>query len=221
MGTSEPAIEAIGIRHEVGGRLLFDALDLTVRAGDVHAVVAPSGAGKSTLLRMIGGLERPGAGTIRVLDHDVTALRGAELRRHLRDRVAFVFQDAGLVERWTVRQNITAAAAAAPHIPVGEPSSLDEAADLLHLPQALLGRRAAELSGGERQRVAIAGVLVRKPPVVLMDEPTAALDAELTDRVVHLVRDLSDQGATIVMATHDPVVIGAADSTSTLFQLPT
>lgn len=198
--------------HTIGHRTLFDGLDLTASAGRVHAVTGSSGVGKSTLLRVLGGIERPTSGTVRAFDDDVTALAGRRLRHHLRHRVGFVFQDAGLVERWTVRQDLAAAGAAVPHEPVSTPLGLEAALDRLDLPSRLLDRRCGELSGGERQRVALARLLVRKPPLMLLDEPTAALDGGRTGLVVRLVRELAEDGAVVVVASHDPAVIAGADA---------
>jgi ABC-type lipoprotein export system ATPase subunit len=218
MHGGDAAVAVASLGHDVGGRSLFDGFDLTARAGEVHAVVGSSGAGKSTLLRMIGGLERPSAGTIHAFGREVTALRGSALRRHLRHSVGFVFQDAGLVEQWSVRKNIAAAAAATPRTPVSAPLGIEAAADRVDLPTVLLDQRARALSGGERQRVAIARVLVRKPPLVLLDEPTAALDAARTRLIVELMRELADDGAAVVVASHDPAVVHASDTQSTLVE---
>lgn len=198
--------------HTVGRRALFDGLHLAASAGRVHAVTGSSGVGKSTLLRVLGGIERPTSGTVRAFDDDVTALAGRRLRHHLRHRVGFVFQDAGLVERWTVRQDLAAAGAAVPREPVSTPLGVEAALDRLDLPPRLLDRRCRELSGGERQRVAIARILVRKPPLMLLDEPTAALDSGRTDLVVQLLRELAEDGAVVVVASHDPAVIAGADA---------
>jgi ABC-type lipoprotein export system ATPase subunit len=212
MGDDGAAVVVEDLAHTVGHRTLFDGVDLTASVGRVHAVSGSSGVGKSTLLRMIGGIERPTSGTIRVFDDDVTALSGRRVRHHLRHRVGFVFQDAGLVERWTVRQDLAAAAAAVPREPVSTPLGVEAAADCLDLPRRLLDRRCGELSGGERQRVALARLLVRKPPLMLLDEPTAALDDDRTDLVVRLLRDFAEEGAVVVVASHDPAVIAGADT---------
>lgn len=216
MPNEDQVVSVVAVEHGLGNRPLFRALDLEARTGQVHAVLGPSGAGKSTLLRMIGGLERPRSGTIRSLGYDVPALRGVRLRRYLRHTVGFVFQDAGLVEQWSVRQNLQAAARAAPSAPTSTPFGVDEVMNLMDLPTEYLGRRAVELSGGERQRVAIAKILVRKPRLVLMDEPTAALDADRTSLVMRIVRDLADDGAAVLVASHDPEVLRVADGTTDL-----
>ncbi len=212
MPDSRPAVSITALEHALEGRRVFGSLDLTIRSGTVHALVGASGVGKSTLLRMIGGLERPHRGSIRCFEHDVTTLRGAKLRRYLRHEIGFVFQNAGLIEQWTVRKNLHEAARAASKQPTSPPMTIEAAVDRLDLPPTLLDQRAAELSGGERQRVAIARILVRKPPLVLLDEPTAALDSRRTALVTQLARELVDQGTTIVMASHDEALLRSADA---------
>ncbi len=216
MNDDDAAVHVTGLHHTIGNRAVVCGLDLTARAGAVHAVTGSSGVGKSTLLRLLGGLERPTSGTIRVFDQQVDMLRGSALRRYLRDCVGFVFQDAGLVAQWTVRKNIAAVQAAAPRAPVSTPLSIEAAADRVDLPSRLLDARAGELSGGERQRVSIARVLVRKPPLVLLDEPTSALDADRTRMVVELIRDLADDGAVVLVASHDTVITDASDARTVL-----
>jgi putative ABC transport system ATP-binding protein len=220
MRDDQAAVSVTGLTHTVRNRAVLAGLDLTAQAGTVHAVLGSSGVGKSTLLRLIGGLERPSAGTIRALGQQVESLRGAALRRYLRNSVGFMFQDAGLVERWTVKQNIAAVQAATSSTPVSTPLSIEAAADRVDLPTRLLESRATELSGGERQRVSIARILVRKPPLILLDEPTSALDAHRTRMIAELVRDVADEGAVVLVASHDTALTDISDS-RTLLSEPT
>lgn len=210
MGDSNLIVRSL--THRVQNRRLFDGFDLVATAGGVHVITGPSGVGKSTLLRMVGGIETPDAGSIRVFGREVTCLRGRGLREYLRHSVGFVFQDPGLVDRWTVRKDLTVARAAAPRRPVAEPLSVESSLDQVGLDPDVLGRRCVDLSGGERQRVAFARILVRKPPLVLLDEPTAALDADRGATVCDLMRDLADSGAAVVVASHDPAVAESSDT---------
>lgn len=216
MRDDQAAVSVAGLNHTIRDRPVLASLDLTTQTGTVHAVLGASGVGKSTLLRLIGGLERPSSGTIRVLGKQVESLRRTALRRYLRNSVGFVFQDAGLVERWTVRQNIAAARAAFSSTPVCRPLSIEAAVDRVELPIRLLDRRATELSGGERQRVSIARVLVRQPPLVLLDEPTSALDAHRTRTIAELVRDIADEGAVVLVASHDTALTDISDEQTLL-----
>lgn len=219
MRSSPSAVSVTGLEHEVGGRQLFNGLDVEVAPASVHAMAGASGIGKSTLLRVIGGLERPSAGSVHVFEHNVTSFGRAQRRRYLRNDVGFVFQDAGVVDQWTVRKTLASAASAGPRTPTAAPMSVEEAAERLDLPRLLLDRRAMELSGGERQRVALACILVRMPRLVLLDEPTAALDAQRTELVAQLAHELADAGTTVILATHDPELLRRAD-THTLLTEP-
>jgi putative ABC transport system ATP-binding protein len=153
--------------HTIGHRALFDGLHLTASTGRVHAVTGSSGVGKSTLLRVLGGIERPAAGMVRVFDDDVPALAGRRLRHHLRHRVGFVFQDAGLVERWTVRQDLAAAGAAVPREPVSTPARCGGGAGSSGPPTPA---PRPTLQGAQRRRTAARGD--RPPP-----RPQATADA--------------------------------------------
>lgn len=203
MRDDQAAVSVTGLNHTIRNRPVLAGLDLSATPGTVHAVLGSSGVGKSTLLRLIGGLERPSRGSIRVLGQHVESLRGTALRRYLRNSVGFVFQDACLVERWTVKENLAAAQAASSNAPVSTPLSIEAAADRVDLPTRLLETRASELSGGERQRVSIARILVRQPPLVLLDEPTSALDTHRTRIIAELVRRIADEGAVVLVASHD------------------
>ncbi|MBA8990774.1 ABC-type lipoprotein export system ATPase subunit [Curtobacterium pusillum] len=216
MPDDQATVTVTSLNHTVRKRAVLAGLDLTAEAGTVHAVLGSSGVGKSTLLRLIGGLERPSGGTIRAFGQQVESLRRGALRRYLRDTVGFVFQDAGLVERWTVKKNIAAAQVASSRTPVSTPLSIEAAADRVDLPIRLLESRATELSGGERQRVSIARILVRKPPLVLLDEPTSALDELRTQMIAELIRDLADEGAVVLVVSHDTTLSDISDARTVL-----
>jgi putative ABC transport system ATP-binding protein len=192
------------------GRWISRAVTASAVAGTVTAVTGASGSGKSTLLRVIGGLERPAAGAVIVDGTRVDELRGRARRRYLRESVGFVFQDAGLVEQWSARRNVRAAVQARCSAPRGKPLDLEDAARALAI-DPVLDTAAHALSGGERIRVAFARLLVRKPALVLADEPTAALDLHNATIVKSFLRSLADEGATVLVATHDAALIDAAD----------
>lgn len=207
---SDPVVEIHRHRHARGRRAVVDVPAAVFRPGTVSAVTGASGVGKSTLLRLVGGVERPLPGVVRVDGADLGTLSDRRMRRFRRETVAFVPQDAGLVASWTVRENLALAMRAVPQRPVGRPRGAVEACAALDVDH-LLDAGVHTLSGGERQRVALARVLVRCPALVLLDEPSAALDAANTERVLRLVDELGSAGATVVVATHDPLVVQAAD----------
>jgi len=210
----EPILAARSLSKEYGtASALVRAVDdvsLTVNQGESVAIVGPSGCGKSTLLYLLGGLERPTAGTL-ALDsqpiHDMPESRLARLRRHA---VGFVFQAFHLVDELTALENIELPALLAGASPS---AARERARDLLE--QVDLSDRAAHLpsalSGGQRQRVAIARVLANRPRVVLADEPTGNLDSAATTDVLRLFDQLRTAGQTLVVVTHDSRVAATAD----------
>ncbi len=192
-------------------RVVLDGVDFTVADGEQVAVMGPSGSGKSTLLNLLGAMEPPDAGTVRVADEDLTSLneRGRTLFR--RRRIGFVFQELNLVPTLTVLENLL--------LPLELNGALDTAgrrrAGAL-LERVGLGDRGGgfpeNLSGGERQRVAVVRALVHRPALLLADEPTGSLDAAAASDVLSLFAALrGEHGLTAVLATHSSAVAARAD----------
>ncbi len=207
---SSGMITVTGLDLTYDDRRVLHAVDLTVGPSQMIAVTGPSGAGKSTLLRVLGGIEPPTAGLVEVGGLDVGGMSPRERRRYRRNVVGFVFQDGGLDEARTVRENLVVAARAMPATPSGRPAPLRDACHVLGV-DCWFDTPVHRLSGGEKQRVALAQLLVRRPPLVLADEPTAALDRDNAELVVLLLRDLRDHGATVITATHDDRLVLASD----------
>jgi putative ABC transport system ATP-binding protein len=177
-------------------------VNLEVAEGDFVAILGPSGSGKSTLLNLLGALDTPSAGSVRIGNSDVSVLNDSELAL-LRRRIGIVFQFFNLVSRLTARENVELPLSIA-NIPRSKRREIAE--DLLEMVglKDRMTHKPSELSGGERQRVAIARALASKPQFLLMDEPTGNIDSKTAKELMTLVKDLNTKhGMTIVMVTHD------------------
>jgi putative ABC transport system ATP-binding protein len=210
-----PMVEAVGLERDYpSGDAMLHALrgvDLRVGRGELLAVRGRSGSGKTTLLNLLGGLDRPTAGTVTIDGLEVSSLPEERLVDVRRRTVAFIFQSFGLVPILTAAENV--------EVPLrlvhAEPRARDaRVAELLDL--VGLGERARhrphELSGGEQQRVAIARSLANRPKLLLADEPTGQLDSETGHRIMLLLRSIvRSEGVTAIVATHDPMMLDVAD----------
>lgn len=190
--------------------LALDAVDLTVRAGEVVAVMGPSGSGKSTLLGLAGGLERPDSGRVTVDGSELGELSPTELAALRRRRIGVVFQQFNLLTGLTAVENVAAPLELDGQ---GQRQARAEAVDLLE--RVGLGSRLDafpdDLSGGEQQRVAIARALIGQRSVILADEPTGALDRMTGRSVMELLRSAATEARAVVVVTHDHEVAALAD----------
>jgi putative ABC transport system ATP-binding protein len=185
----------------------LDNFSLSVDAGEWIAIMGPSGSGKSTLVNLIGCLDRPNAGEIWLDGENVAKLSGKQLNRIRAEKIGFVFQQFHLLPYLTALENVMLAQYV--HSMTDRQEAL-EALERVGLKDRA-GHLPSQLSGGEQQRVSIARALINDPKIVLADEPTGNLDAVNEEIVLRLLRELHQQGRTIVMVTHDPVVARLAD----------
>lgn len=211
-----PVIEVIDVTrsYQPGARaepvLALRGVSFNVEQGGFVAIVGPSGSGKSTLLNLLGALDRPTTGTVRINGRDIASLNDTQLATLRNAQIGFVFQQFQLLARTSATDNV-----ALPLVYAGIARAERVQRASAALSAVGLGHRLThqpnELSGGEQQRVAIARALVSDPRLILADEPTGNLDTATGDDVMALLEDLNaDRGVALVVITHDPDVAGRA-----------
>jgi putative ABC transport system ATP-binding protein len=211
----DPVLSAAGVwkLFQVGDEIVRAVVDVTFTAGkgEFVALMGPSGSGKSTMLYLLGGLDRPTKGEIRINGKPTAGLTEAQFAHMRHSTIGFIFQSFNLIPFLSALENVELPLM---FEPVDRESVRRRATDLLKMVGLghRLGHRPARLSGGEQQRTAIARALIGSPLLILADEPTASLDKETGATVTRMLRDLCGElGVTVIAATHDPTVAMQAD----------
>lgn len=190
--------------------IALSEVSFNLSQGQLVGLAGPSGSGKSTLLNILGGLDRPTSGTVLVDDAPLQVLTEDQLTLYRRNTVGFVFQAAHLIPSLTVHENVML-----PLVPLPLTEAEKEARVAEALEQVNLAHRAdhlpGELSGGEQQRTAVARAVVNQPSLILADEPTGELDSDNAARVMEILTGFTDQGCTVIIASHDTDVIAVTD----------
>lgn len=212
---SGAALEITDLRkvYRVGEEkvVALDSVSLTIKPGEICAILGTSGSGKSTLLNLMAGLEKPTRGSVMVNDYPLHKMTETQLARFRQLKMGFIFQSYHLLPAYTALENVTL-----PLIFRGVPRKVRESRARQMLAavglEKHLNHKPAQLSGGQQQRVGIARAFVSKPPVILADEPTGNLDSRTTEEIIRLMLDMAGQyQQTLVLVTHDHQVAAYAD----------
>ncbi|MFB8759788.1 ABC transporter ATP-binding protein [Streptomyces sp. NPDC059852] len=196
--------------------LALDGIDLTIPDGDRLVIQGPTGGGKSTLLQMLGGLDRPTSGEVVLDGTDLAGLPEARLTRVRSENIGFVFQSFNLIPTLTAQENVETAL-----VPLGlrgreRRERAAEALNSVGLGERL-GHLPSEMSGGQQQRVAVARALVKRPKVLLADEPTGNLDESMRDEIMEVLERMwQELGLTFIMVTHDSAIARKAPRVATI-----
>ncbi len=186
-------------------------VSIALRPGELCVVHGRSGSGKTTLLNMVGGLDRPSAGSVQVDGVEVSSLPEPSLVEYRREHVGFVFQAFGLIPILTAAENVEVPLRLRRVDPAERTARVRELLHIVDLGDRM-HHRPPELSGGEQQRVAIARALANEPRLLIADEPTGQLDSQRARTIMTLLRTLVDEhGVSALVATHDPILIGMAN----------
>jgi ABC-type lipoprotein export system ATPase subunit len=216
---NDDVLSARGLRKEYGTSVALvravDEVDLNVGRGEAVAIMGPSGCGKSTLLHLLGGLERPSGGELRLGGRRIDGMRERDLAQLRRHTLGFVFQAFHLVDELTAAENVELPVLLAGRSPRDARRRASELLDEVGLAERA-GHLPTALSGGQRQRVAIARALANEPLVVLADEPTGNLDSAATTEVLRLFERLRARGQTLIVVTHDARIAATADRLITM-----
>ena len=202
-------IELQHIWKQFGSRIIFSDLNLNFQSGMVYALIGDSGCGKTTLLNMLAKLETFDKGEIVYKEKSLTSLKNEEFYRN---ELGYLFQNFGLLESQTIRENLELGLIGKKQNKKQEKERLLlQALQAVRLDYLSLNQKIYELSGGEAQRVALAKIILKDPPLILADEPTASLDPKNSKEIMEILLELRNANRTIIIATHNPSIWKMAD----------
>lgn len=209
-------IELQHIWKQFGSRIIFSDLNLNFQSGIVYALIGDSGCGKTTLLNMLAKLETFDKGEIVYKGKSLTSLKNEEFYRN---ELGYLFQNFGLLESQTIRENLELGLIGKKQNRKQEKERLLlQALQAVRLDYLSLNQKIYELSGGEAQRVALAKIILKDPPLILADEPTASLDPKNSKEIMEILLELRNANRTIIIATHNPSIWKMADQVIHLSQ---
>lgn len=193
------------ITKKFGNKTLFDNYSLHIEEGDFVSIMGASGSGKTTLLNIIGMLEPPDEGKVTIYGRNTPRFNSKDARILRRERISYLFQNYGLIDNETVEFNLSVSAAFKKTDKKKRQALFSQALNQVGL-AGYEKRKVYTLSGGEQQRVAMAKIIIKNPSIILADEPTGSLDQENRDYILQLLKNFNEEGKTVVVVTHDPVV---------------
>ncbi len=198
-------VSMTGVIKNYGSQMVLNNINLNIQKGEFVYVVGDSGAGKSTLLKMIYGEEQPTRGGVEIFGNDVVK-SGFDKNQLMRRKIGVIFQDLRLIEEMSAYDNVALSLRLAGDAAQYSGQSIAEALSTVGL-SSMQNKKVSSLSGGERQRVAAARAIVRKPEILIADEPTGSLDKDHTWNLIDLFQKLNLKGTTIIVATHDREIV--------------
>lgn len=211
-----PIVQLTGVKkiYHLGASRIhaLNGVNLSIERGDFVTIMGSSGSGKSTILNLIGCLDQPTEGTVKINGTDLSLLNDDQLTEIRRNNIGFIFQQFNLIPTLTAVENVEM-----PMIFTGIPEQERRKRAMEFLRKANLGpefaeHKPSELSGGQQQRVAIARALANSPPILLADEPTGNLDTKTGKSVMELLSELNSHGTTVIVVTHDPKIAAYANT---------
>jgi lipoprotein-releasing system ATP-binding protein len=209
-------LQTIDIRRNYGNLAVLKGIDLTIKPGEVVSIVGASGAGKTTLLQILGTLDRPDSGELRIADQNVFALNDRQLAKFRNERIGFVFQFNNLLPEFTALENVCLPGFISGKDERDVRQRATELLEKLSL-QDRMKNLPSQLSGGEQQRVAVARALINQPAIVFADEPSGNLDSRNAEDLHQLFFQLRDElGQTFIIVTHNEALAALADRTVTI-----
>ena len=216
LSKEDSMIELQHIWKQFGSRIIFSDLNLNFQSGMVYALIGDSGCGKTTLLNMLAKLETFDKGEIVYKEKSLTSLKNEEFYRN---ELGYLFQNFGLLESQTIRENLELGLIGKKQNKKQEKERLLlQALQAVRLDYLSLNQKIYELSGGEAQRVALAKIILKDPPLILADEPTASLDPKNSKEIMEILLELRNANRTIIIATHNPSIWKMADQVIRLSQ---
>jgi putative ABC transport system ATP-binding protein len=204
--------ELVGVRKNYGYHVVLDNMNLSVGEGEMVAITGKSGAGKTTILNIMGLLEKPSGGEVRLFGQTAPRIGSRAANLLLRTRLAYLFQNCALIDDANVDYNLEIPLIYAKKSRKEKKAMKQTALEKVRL-DIPLKQKIYELSGGEQQRVAIARILLKPSELILADEPTGSLDDENRDEIMRILKELNLSGRTIIIVTHDIDVAGLCDRT--------